>query len=184
VVVSPAAATRSGPTTEQIDLRRGADFDWVGTPERTRHHAKIEQFRTVEEPDDFLAAAGRDRRAATLVHLSHHLKHQLAVDFYRRMRQRRIRNARSARAPTAISADGGQYLIACLAIDKVVVFATQPVIPDPGRLRLAGIDVGVLMIRGEPVTSHQRPSLVCAPSWAPQCTHHLAFASATPPWQL
>jgi hypothetical protein len=33
-----------------------------------------------------------------------------------------------------------QDLVAGLAVDSVVVFAAQPVVPDPGRIRHGGVD--------------------------------------------
>jgi hypothetical protein len=38
--------------------------------------------------------------------------------------------------------EGGTELVAGVAVDRVVVLATQPVVPDPGRVRHTAIDLG------------------------------------------
>lgn len=77
-------------TAEQIHLGRHAHINGIGTPERTRNHAGIEQFCPVEKANKFLPSARPDRSPTALVYLPHNLEHSLAVDFSGRMSQRQV----------------------------------------------------------------------------------------------
>ena len=55
--------------------------------------------------------------------------------------------------------EGLENLVADLAVDGEVVLAAQPVVPDPGRLRHVGIDLGRYLAGGGRVVCHGMPHL-------------------------
>ena len=87
------------------------------------------------------------------------------------------RRGRSRRSPGT-----PRDLVADLAVDGEVVFAVQPVVPDPGRLRHVGVDLGWYLAGGGGVVCHGMAHL-------PWCARPLlvttrpSLSSATPPCQ-
>src|SRR5581483_12403837 len=73
------------------------DLGGIGSPQRTRDHAGLQQFHTVEKTNELIRVAGHDRRCAVVIPQPHGLGHGITVNLRSGMRYHEITTRRQRR---------------------------------------------------------------------------------------